>query len=121
MLTKLAESTKPYETIMKLAVHLPNGQTLFRCPYHGMIWGDAVQAPQHSCEYCWIMYFLKLEAITPANQREQLMDNLVREMTQIDKTGAFDVDIPRSPLKADVTLDPTDLDHFTKGTNVKAI
>ena len=100
---------------MKLAVQLRDGQMLYRCPYHGQMWGMAIKTPQHSeCTYCWVMYFLKLEAVTPVGKKEELMYNLNRDMTEVNKLeqrGNLDLEIYRNP-KVTVELDPADADFL---------
>ena len=116
------KNTEPYDTVMKLAVHLPNGQTAFQCPVHGFMWGRAAQMPQHSCEYCFIMYLMKLEATVPPEKREEWMTTVTTQMLKLEKemrdTGEVGIDIRPAPLATEVILDPSDVDYFNKKEEV---
>lgn len=106
----IAPDTSTYDTIMRTAVHLPNGQTLFSCPWHGPATGMTSAFPTNSCEGCIILYFLRLEAVTPREDREALLSNLVKYMTEAVKlaeSGNFDIQIDRHP-QVEVLLDPND-------------
>lgn len=99
-----------YDTIMRTAVHLRNGQTLFSCPYHGPATGMTSAFPTNSCEGCIMLYFMRLEAVTPPEEREALMYNLNKYMTNVAKlaeSGNFDLEIDRHS-QVSVELDPND-------------
>ena len=105
-----APDTSLYDTIMATAVHQPNGQTLFSCPWHGPATGMTSTAPNNSCQGCWILYFLRLEAVTPPEEREQLFYNLNKHMTEAVKlaeSGKWDLELDRHPTTS-VVLDPDD-------------
>ena len=106
----MAPSTSVYDTIMRSAIHQKNGQTLFSCPWHGPATGMTSTVPTNSCEGCWILYLLRLEAVTPPVEREQLLYNLNKYMTEVVKladSGNFDLQIdPHSQVS--VELDPND-------------
>lgn len=108
---RFAPDTSLYDWIMGHAVHQPNGQTLFTCPWHGPATGRASSYPIHGdCEGCIILWFFRLEAVTPSDKREELFDNLQRYMTaavQSAEKGDFDFEVARHPDVA-ITLDPTD-------------
>jgi len=112
---KTTESTALYDRVMQNAVHLPNGQTAFCCSYHGFTTGRASAFPDHGdCAECVLLFFLRLEACTPPDKREELMDSLVRHMTEasrLEERGNFDLHITRHP-QVEVTLDPADKDSL---------
>lgn len=92
---------------MRNALRDPQGGVTYWCDQHGFMVGDAVAAPRHACEQCWCMFFLKLEAVTPAAEREAMLENLVRVLHNVDQLsqhGDFDLHITRRP-KIDIDMD----------------
>ena len=95
MLTKMGQSTEPYDTVRKWAIELPDGQVAYRCPHHGHVWGDAIQTPQHSCEYCWCIFWIKVVACTDPKDRPRLFEELEKvllEANRLAENGQWDVE-----------------------------
>lgn len=103
--------TSVYDWVMKNRVDQPNGQTLFSCPWHGPATGPASGFPDHGdCQGCLILWMLRLDAVTPPDQREELFYNLNKYMlnaVQLAESGNFDLQIDRHP-QVEITLDPND-------------
>ena len=100
MLVKFGGVSPAYDRVVKNALRLPDGQVCYRCSIHGPMWGDAVRAPQHACEECWIMFFKKLEACTPPAKRQEMFERLnsvVDEADRLTQRGQFDLEIYRHP------------------------
>jgi len=113
----VAPDTSLYDTIMRSRIDLPNGQTLFSCPTHGPATGMTTAAPTNGCPGCWMLYFMRLEAVTPPDQREELMYNLNKYMVEAVKlaeSGNWDIEIDRHPT-TEVVLDPDDFKETPSG------
>lgn len=103
--------TSLYDTIMRSRIDLPNGQSIFSCPTHGPATGMTSAPPTNSCPGCWILFYLRLEAVTPPDKREELMYNLnkyVSEAVKLAEAGKFDLELPLHP-KIDIDLDDKDI------------
>ena len=95
MLTKVAQSTEAFDRVMRNAIRYPDGRIEYRCSQHGYMWGDAVQTPQNSCEECWCMFGLKIEACTPPEQRREMWERLIAVMLEANRlaeNGQWDVE-----------------------------
>ena len=110
MHTQMAQSTAVYDEIIRTAVRLPDGQVAYKCPHHGFIVGDAVATPRHGdCEACWILFYMKVVACTPPEERERLFEGLggvLQEANRLTERG--DWDVQWTPPQTS-ELDPADI------------
>ena len=88
-----------YDTMLRHAVRQRNihGEEflIFRCPTHGFDSGDFSAAPRagNNCEYCWWMYYMKLQNVASPTDSEAIADRLcevVASAAQEVREGRWD-------------------------------